>query len=200
MVQYKINTDKVLIVPGYRDDEILQNENNSKKNNNNTKISPPAAFYFEVQNVQYTPHIASYEDFNSAEGLIKLEKACDRFAEVEMDVFVHQNISNQKGQIMIDKETREARLRVNDISIEEGDRDDGIYENRFVRPEEITDEYIEVRNNFFNDLNRITLTIVSALFPPMPVAYMTDCNYNIGEGEEEATYSVTFSEVSSTMI
>ena len=200
MVQYKINTDKVLIVPGYRDDEILQNENNSKKNNNNTKISPPAAFYFEVQNVQYTPHIASYEDFNSAEGLIKLEKACDRFAEVEMDVFVHQNISNQKGQIMIDKETREARLRVNDISIEEGDRDDGIYVNRFVRPEEFTDEYIEVRNNFFNDLNRITLTIVSALFPPMPVAYMTDCNYNIGEGEEEATYSVTFSEVSSTMI
>lgn len=200
MVQYKINTDKVLIVPGYRDDEILQNENNSKKNDNNTKISPPAAFYFEVQNVQYTPHIASYEDFNSAEGLIKLEKACDRFAEVEMDVFVHQNISDQKGQIMIDKETREARLRVNDISIEEGDRDDGIYVNRFVRPDEFTDEYIEVRNNFFSDLDRRPLTIVSSLFPPMPVAYMTECNYNIGEGEEEATYSVTFSEVSSTMI
>lgn len=199
MVQYKINSDKVLIVPGYTDSEILQNSSKDKKKNN-TKISPPAAFYFEVQNVQYTPHIASYEDFNSAEGLIKLEKACDRFAEVEMDVFVHQNISDQKGQIMIDKETREARLRVNDISIEEGDRDDGIYVNRFVRPEEFTDKYIEVRNNFFDDLNHRPLTIVSALFPPIPVAYMTECSYNIGEGEEEATYSVTFSEVSSTQI
>lgn len=198
MAQYRINTDKVLIVPGYRDDEILENE--KKKKEKKTKISPPAAFYFEVQNVQYTPHIASYEDFNSAEGLIKLEKACDRFAEVEMDVFVHQNISNQKGQIMIDKETREARLRVNDISIEEGDRDDGIYVNRFVRPEEFTDEYIEVRNNFFNDLVRRPLTIVSSLFPPMTAAYMTECSYNIGEGEEEATYSVTFSEVTTTMI
>ena len=198
MAQYRINTDKVLIVPGYRDDEIL--ENAKKKKEKKTKISPPAAFYFEVQNVQYTPHIASYEDFNSAEGLIKLEKACDRFAEVEMDVFVHQNISNQKGQIMIDKETREARLRVNDISIEEGDRDGGIYVNRFVRPEEFTDEYIEVRNNFFNDLVRRPLTIVSSLFPPMPAAYMTECTYNIGEGEEEATYSVTFSEVTTTMI
>ena len=198
MAQYRINTDKVLIVPGYRDDEILENQ--KKKKEKKTKISPPAAFYFEVQNVQYTPHIASYEDFNSAEGLIKLEKACDRFAEVEMDVFVHQNISNQKGQIMIDKETREARLRVNDISIEEGDRDGGIYVNRFVRPEEFTDEYIEVRNNFFNDLVRRPLTIVSSLFPPMPAAYMTECTYNIGEGEEEATYSVTFSEVTTTMI
>lgn len=198
MAQYRINTDKVLIVPGYRDDEILENEKNKKEKK--SQISPPAAFYFEVQNVQYTPHIASYEDFNSAEGLIKLEKACDRFAEVEMDVFVHQNISNQKGQIMIDKETREARLRVNDISIEEGDRDDGIYVNRFVRPEEFTDEYIEVRNNFFNDLVRRPLTIVSSLFPPMPAAYMTECSYNIGEGEEEATYSVTFSEVTTTMI
>ena len=199
MVQYKINSDKVLIVPGYRDDEILQNSDKKKKENN-TKISPPAAFYFEVQNVQYTPHIASYEDFNSAEGLIKLEKACDRFAEVEMEVFVHQNISDQKGKIMIDKETREARLRVNDISIDEGDRDDGIYVSRFVRPDEFTDEYIEIRNNFFSDLDRRPLTIISALFPPMSAAYLTECIYNIGEGEEEATYSVTFSEVSSSMI
>ena len=119
--QYKINTDKVLIVPGYTDKEILQNQDKKKKKQ--TKISPPAAFYFEVQNVQYTPHIASYEEFNSAQGLIRLEKACDRFAEVEMDVFVHQNLSDQKGKIMIDKESREARLRVNDIQIEKGDRD-----------------------------------------------------------------------------
>lgn len=198
MPQYKINTDKVLIVPGYTDQEILQNS--SKNNSNNDKIAPPAAFYFEVKNVSYTPHIASYEDFNSAEGVIKLEKACDRFAEVEMDVLVQQNISDQTGQIMIDKETREARLRVTDNSIMTGDREDGIYVSRWVRPEEFTEEFIEVRNNFFNDLNQRPLTIVSSLFPPIPACYMTECSYTIGEGEEEASYSVTFSEVTSTMM
>lgn len=198
MVSYKINNDKVLIVPGYTDAEILENSKRKKKGKN--KIVEPGALYFEVQNVSYTPNIASYEDFNSAQGLIKIEKACDRFAEVEMDILVHQNISNQKGNILIDKESREARLRVNDISIDEGDRDDGIYVSRFVRPEEFTEEYIEVRNNFFKDLNRRPCTLISALFPPMPVAYMTECNYNIGEGEEEASYSVTFAESLSSII
>lgn len=197
-MEYKINNDKVLIVPGYTDKEIL--ENSKRKKNKKSKIAQPGALYFEVQNVSYTPNIASYEDFNSAQGLIKIEKACDRFAEVEMDILVHQNISDQKGSILIDKESREARLRVNDISIDKGDRDDGIYVSRFVRPEEFTDKYIEVRNNFFKDLNRRPCTIVSALFPPMTVAYMTECNYNIGEGEEEASYSVTFSESLSDII
>lgn len=196
MTEYKINNDKVLIVPGFTDEEILENSKRKASN----KITEPGALYFEVQNVSYTPNIASYEDFNSAQGLIKIEKACDRFAEVEMDVLVHQNITDQKANILIDKQTREARLRVNDISIDEGDRDDGIYVSRFVRPEEFTEEYIEVRNNFFKDLNRRPCTIISALFPPIPVAYMTECNYNIGEGEEEATYSVTFSETLSTIL
>ena len=129
MPDYKLNNDKVLIVPGFTDEEILENSKRKASN----RITEPGALYFEVQNVSYTPNIASYEDFNSAQGLIKIEKACDRFAEVEMDVLVHQNISDQKGQILIDKQTREARLRVNDITIEEGDRDDGIYVSRFVR-------------------------------------------------------------------
>lgn len=199
MTDYKINNDKVLIIPGFTDEEILQNANYKKKKKGK-KVEEPGALYFEVQNVSYTPNIASYEDFNSAQGLIKIEKACDRFAEVEMEIFVHQNITDQKANILIDKKSREARLRVNDISIEKGDRDDGIYINRFVRPEEFTEKYIEIRNNFFKDLNRRPCTIVSALFPPIPVAYMTECNYNIGEGEEEATYSVTFSETLSTIL
>lgn len=195
MPDYKINNDRVLIIPGYTDEEVLKKSDKKNK----TKIVEPPALYFAVDSVQYTPHIASYEGFNSAQGEIKIEKACDRSAEVEMNILVHQNLSDQKGNILIDKKTREARLRVEDNEIEEGDRDDGIYVNRWVRPEEFTDQYIELRNNFFADLDRRPLTIVSALFPPLPVAYMTECNYNIGEGEEEASYSVTFSESVSTI-
>ena len=195
MSDYKINNDRVLIVPGFTDEEVLKNASKDKSK----KITEPDALYFSVDSVHYTPHIASYEDFNSAQGLIKVEKACDQYAEVEMNILVHQNLSDQKGNILIDKQTREARLRVTDNSIDEGDRDDGIYTSRWVRPEEFTEEYIELRNNFFEDLNHRPLTIISALFPPMPVAYMTSCDYNIGEGEEEASYSVVFSESLSTI-
>lgn len=190
MADYKINGGRVLIVPGLRDDEILQNSNKKSKK----KIVEPPALYFSVDNVQYTPHIKSYEEFASAQGGIEIEKACDRSAEIELDVLVHQNLSDQKGDILINKQTREARLRVEDNSIEEGDRDDGIYTNRWVRPEEYTDEYIELRSGFFKDLDGRPLTIVSSLFPPMPVGFMTECNFNIPQGEEEASYSVTFKE------
>ena len=194
MPSYAINNDRVLIVPGFTDQEILTNSSEEVKNGKKEKVTQPTALFFSAYNIQYTPHIKSYEDFNSAEGLIKIEKACDRFAEVEMNILVHQNISDTKGNLMIDKDTREARLRVADNSIENVDSDfDGF--GRWVSPEEFTEEYIELRSGFFNDLVGRPLTIVSPLFPAMPVAYMTECNFDIAEGEEEASYSVTFSEV-----
>ena len=55
-----------------------------------------------------------------------------------------------------------------------------------------------MRNGFFDDLYGRPLTIVSPLFPAMPVAYLTECTYNINEGEEEATYNVTFRETDNT--
>ena len=194
MPSYAINNDRVLIIPGFTDQELLTNASAEVKNGEKSKVTQPTALFFSAYNIQYTPHIKSYEDFNSAEGLIKIEKACDRFAEVEMNILVHQNISNTQGSILIDKDTREARLRVADNSIENVDSDfDGF--GRWVTPDEFTEEYIELRSGFFDDLNGRPLTIVSPLFPAMPVAYMTECNYDIGEGEEEASYSVTFSEV-----
>ena len=194
MPSYAINNDRVLIIPGFTDQELLTNASVEVKNGEKEKVTQPTALFYSAYNIQYTPHIKSYEDFNSAEGLIKIEKACDRFAEVEMNILVHQNISNTQGSILIDKDTREARLRVADNSIENVDSDfDGF--GRWVSPEEFTDEYIELRSGFFDDLVGRPLTIVSPLFPAMYVAYMTECNYDIGEGEEEASYSVTFSEV-----
>lgn len=194
MPSYKIDNDRVLIIPGFTDQELLTNASKEVKQGKKDKVTQPTALFFSVYNVQYTPHIKSYEDFNSAEGLIKIEKACDRFAEVSMNILVHQNISNTKGSILIDKDSREARLRVADNSIQNVDSDlDGF--GRWVKPEEFTEEYIELRSGFFDDLNGRPLTIVSPLFPAMHVAYMTECSYDIGEGVEEASYSVTFSEV-----
>ncbi len=194
-MDYKINNDRVLIVPGFTDQEILQKADKENK----TEVEQPTSLFFECTNVQYTPHIKSYEEFNSAEGLILMEKACDRFAEVEMDILVHQQISNTKGSILIDKETREARLRVNDNSVVVDDKDnpDQLYVSRWVPPEEFTEEYLQIRDAFFEDLYGRPLTIVSPLFPAMPVAYLTEAQYNIDSGVEEASYSVTFREVES---
>ena len=193
-MDYKINNDRVLIVPGFTDEEILRKSDK----NNKEEIPQPTSLFFECNNVQYTPHIKSYEEFNSAEGLILMEKACDKFAEVEMDILVHQQISNTKGNILIDKDSREARLRVNDTSVvEDNDNPDQLYVSRWVKPEEFTEEFLQIRDAFFEDLYGRPLTIVSPLFPPMPVAYLTDAQYNIDSGAEEASYSVTFREVES---
>lgn len=193
-MEFALNNDKVLIVPGFTDQEVLQQQDEENK----AEVVQPTSFFFECTNVRYTPHVKSYEEFNSAEGLILMEKACDKFAEVEMDILVHQQISNTKGNILIDKETREARLRVNDNSVViDNDDPDQLYVSRWVPPEEFTEEYLEIRNGFFQDLDGRPLTIVSPLFPAMPVAYLTDVQYNIDSGVEEASYSVTFREVES---
>ena len=193
-MEFALNNDKVLIVPGFTDQEILQQQDEE----NGAEVVQPTSFFFECTNVRYNPHVKSYEEFNSAEGLILMEKACDKFAEVEMDIYVHQQISNTKGNILIDKETREARLRVNDNSVViDKDDPDQLYVSRWVPPEEFTEEFLEIRNGFFQDLDGRPLTIVSPLFPAMPVAYLTDVQYNIDSGAEEASYGVTFREVSS---
>lgn len=193
MPDYKVNNDKVLIVPGFTDAELIQKSNKKNK----SKIETPTSFFFEVHNVKYTPHIKSYEEFNSAEGLILIEKACDQYAEVEMDIIVNQQVTNTKGKILIDKQTREARLRVSDSSTLTQDVEGGIEVSRWVSPEEFTEEFLQIRDAFFEDLYGRPLTIVSPLFPPMPVAYLTECSYNIEEGSEEASYSVTFKETES---
>ena len=193
-MEFALNNDKVLIVPGFTDQEILQQQDEE----NGAEVVQPTSFFFECTNVRYNPHVKSYEEFNSAEGLILMEKACDKFAEVEMDIYVHQQISNTKGNILIDKETREARLRVNDNSVViDKDDPDQLYVSRWVPPEEFTEEFLEIRNGFFQDLDGRPLTIVSPLFPAMPVAYLTDVQYNIDSGADEASYGVTFREVSS---
>lgn len=192
MANYAINNSRVLIIPGYTDEETLK----MADKNNKSEVSQPPALYFDAQNIESNPHRPSYEEFRSAEGLILLEKACDEYATVSMDILVHQNLSNVKGTITIDSQTKEARLRVADNSTIDKDVDEGLQLTRWVDPEEYTDEYIEIRNNFFKDLLGRPLTIVSPLFDPMPVAYLADdYSYNIGEGEQEASYSVTFKEV-----
>lgn len=195
MVQTKIDTSRVLIVPGFTNAEYLLRSNKSTKN----QVQEPTSFLFEAMSVEVSPHRKSYEEFRSCDGLFLVEKACDEYAEISMNILVHQNLSNMKGNLMIEKNTKEVRLRVTDNSIPaDNDNEDEMLLGRYIRPEEFTDEYIEVRANFFKDLIGRPLTLVSPLFESIPVAYITDYNYDIGEGVEEASYSVTFRSASTT--
>ena len=192
MADYAINNSRVLIVPGYTDQEILQMADKDNK----TDVKEPTALYFDAKSVDVNPHRKSYEEFQSAEGLIMMEKACDEYASVSMEILVHQNLSNMKGSITIDSQTKEARLRVADNSTLDKETDDELELTTWVDPEKFTDEYIEIRDNFLKDLMGRPLTIVSPLFDPMPVAYLhEDYSYNIPDGEQEASYNVTFKEV-----
>lgn len=195
MTGYSLSGSRVLIVPGYTDKELMLRSNKKTKK----QVSEPTSFLFEARNIQVQPHRPSYEEFRSADGLFMIEKNCDEFTQITMEILVHQNLSNTKGKVVIDKNTKEIRLRVTDNSIPaNNNKSNELLLGRYVRPEEFTDEYIEVRSNFFKDLLKRPLTLVSPLFEAVPVAYITDYDYNIGEGEEEASYSVTFTEVATT--
>lgn len=195
MANYTLDGSRVLIVPGFTDQELLLRADEKTKN----QVTEPTSFLFEARNVEVQPHRPSYEEFRSADGLILMEKNCDEHAIISMDILVHQNISNTKGSLVIDKQTKEIRLRVTDNSIpQDNDKDDELLLGRYVRPSEFTDEYIQVRSDFFKDLKGRPLTMVSPLFESVPVCYITDYHYNINEGEEEASYNVTFQEVATT--
>ena len=218
MAEYGMTKGAVLIVPGYTDAELLQNANvASKKNqsasgksyskdhlskktkkertvnkeNNKSKVSLPPAMYFNVRNVEYTPHGKDYEEFNSAEGLILLEKACDRYAEVQLEVLVHQRLSSVTGSVTLDKEKRDTLVHIEDFRT--GADSDGTI--LWSYPEHYNDKFIELRRSFFDNLVGRPLTVVSSLFPAIPVGYMTECDYSIGEGEEESAWTITIKEV-----
>lgn len=198
MVNTSLTGSRVLIVAGHTDKELLLKSNN-KNSNSNQVVSEPPSFLFEAQNVQVTPHRPSYEEFRSSDGLILLEKNCDEFTQIQMDILVHQNLSDMKGDLLIDKQKKTVRIRVTDNSNPlDNDKDDELLLGRWVRPEEFTDKYIQVRSDFFKDLKGRPLTLVSPLFEAVPVAYITEYEYNIAEGTEEASYHVTFQEVATT--
>ena len=216
MAEYGMTKGAVLIVPGYTEAELLQNskstskstssgssyskdhltktttkEKTTGKHSKSAKVSLPPAMYFNVRNVEYTPHGKDYEEFNSAEGLILLEKACDRYAEVQLEVTVHQRLSSVTGSVSLDKENRETLVHVEDFTT--GLDSDGTI--LWSYPEHHDEKFIELRRSFFDNLVGRPLTVVSSLFPAIPVGYMTECDYSIGEGEEESAWSITIKEV-----
>ena len=161
------------------------------------KVEKPKALLFSPESVDYTPHRKDYEEFNSADGLILIEKACDQFAELQLSLSVHQAMRIQEnGTIELSADDK----RPIDI-ITEGaptvlDPDTEL--GHFMDPADFTDSFIEIRRSFFDKYTGRPLTLVSDLFPTIAVCYITDIQYNINEGEEHAEYSITFREVDNT--
>lgn len=193
MYKQSLDGSKILIVSGYTDQENLLRANEKTRR----QVATPPSFFFDAKNMSFNHHRAKREEFLAADGKHLPRANCDEYAELTVDIFVHQNLSNTKGNLVIDSQTREIRVLTTDNSIPDPANGDGLLLGRYIRPEEFTDEYIAVRQNFFDDLDQRPLTIVSQLFPALPAAYITDYKMNINEGEEEATYTVTFSEVAS---
>lgn len=161
------------------------------------KVEKPKALLFSPEAVEYTPHRKDYEEFNSADGLILIEKACDQFAELQLSLSVHQAMRIQEnGTIELSADDK----RPIDI-ITEGaptvlDPDTKL--GHFMDPVDFTDSFVEIRRSFFDKYMGRPLTLVSDLFPTIAVCYITDIQYNINEGEEQAEYSITFREVDNT--
>ena len=225
MTEFSLTKGSVLIIPGYTDAENLQNYYNQKNNNKKTsssedlgssyidkttgnttnsivskddvtknkykKVEPPHAMYFNVRNVEFTPHGKDYEEFDSAQGMILVEKACDRFAEVQLEVLVHQRLSSVTGKLSYENNNQDVDIHVEDFHY----NTDEEYSFLWVYPEDYDDKFVELRKSFFDNLQGRPLTVISPLFPTIVVGYMTECDYSIGEGEEESAWSITIREV-----
>ena len=155
------------------------------------KVEPPHAMYFNVRNVEFTPHGKDYEEFDSAQGMILVEKACDRFAEVQLEVLVHQRLSSVTGKLSYENNNQDVDIHVEDFHY----NTDEEYSFLWVYPEDYDDKFVELRKSFFDNLQGRPLTVISPLFPTIVVGYMTECDYSIGEGEEESAWSITIREV-----
>lgn len=161
------------------------------------KIDKPKALLFSPVSVDYTPHRKDYEEFNSADGLILIEKACDVFAELQLSLSVHQAMRIQEnGTIELSSDDKRPIDIITEGAPTIWDPETDL--GHFIDPADFTDSYIEIRRSFFDNYIGRPLTLVSDLFPTMPVCYITDISYNINEGEEQAEYSITFKEVDNT--
>lgn len=189
MTNYSVDGSKVLIVSGYTQQELLLKAN--KKTSKQVKTPP--SFFFNAKNISVQLHRPNYEEFESADGLIAQETACDAYAQIDMEIYVYQRLTNIKGEFVINSTNREVKVITTDTNIDVIDEE--LQLGRYIRPDEFPDEYVAVRNNFFKDLLGRPLTIVSQLFDPLEYCRIADnYTYNINEGEQEATYSVTFKE------
>jgi len=190
-----ISKDRVLIVPSYTDNEL----NLLKDSKTKSQVKSPISYYFQVMEIDYTPRMPVYEDFESAQGKIGIEKACDEFAKLEFSVAVYQQMRAGTDKIEFDSSTKKdvrSALSVPGSELNEtvvdtstlvgtGNADDAWG---------TTSDYIELRRNFFTYLLGRPLTVVSALFPPIAIGYITDLNYTMEEGSEDAVYKITISE------
>ena len=161
------------------------------------KIEKPKALLFSPNTVDYTAHRPDYEEFNSADGLMLIEKACDQFAELQLSLGVHQAMRIQEnGTLELSADDKRPIDIITSGAPTALDKDTEL--GHFLDPADFTDSYIEIRRGFFDNYKNRPLTLISDLFPIMPVCYITDLSYNINEGEETAEYSITFREVNNT--
>ena len=176
MADYSVSGSKVLIVSGYTQQELLLRANTKTRD----QVPSPPSFFFDAKTVSVQPHRPNYEEFESADGLIPQETACDAYAQIDMEIYVYQRLTNIKGEFVIDSTTREVRVITADTDIDVLDEE--LQLGRYIQP-------------IFKDLLNRPLTIVSQLFDPIEHCRIADnYSYNINEGEQEATYSVTFKE------
>ena len=80
-----------------------------------------------------------------------------------------------KVSITLDTDTKTGDLRLTNNTIDTLDEDTQLP----VYPDKMSDEFLELRRSFFDDLQGRPLTVVSPQFKAVPVGYITDISYNI---------------------
>lgn len=212
----------MLIAPSYTQKEyIALNDKNVKAVN---KPKQPPYFIVSVLSIDNKLHRVQQVPYESFQGRLAIEKACDQYAELTVEISVSSRHLFSNGMAKINDETvnmqlletiapgnydqidksagittaDKANLMAGDINKlgarTENTNDIGICTSA---TEYDTQEFIELRRNLLGYLDGRYMTLISNLFNPIEIAYIDDASYTIGEGEENSLYNITFHEYAS---
>ena len=188
----------ILIAPSYTEEEYMKL--NDKNVPAKDKPQQPPYFVVTVLSIDNIPHRRNIEDFESFQGRIPIEKACDQYAELTVEILVSSRHLFSDGLAKVNDETIPMQVlegmspgNLDQIAKSSSKNQIGICPAG-PGPEYDTRDFIELRRNLLSYLDGRYMTLVSNLFDPIPVAYITDKSYTISEGEEVSLYNVEFKE------
>jgi len=192
MADYSISNGTIMLIPSYSSEELYRIKNKIGNVKKASDITLPNSVVFNVFNFQFKPRKPQYDDFESTQGKFMIEKATDQYEEISFDIQITERMLNSKsgGTFTVDKTKYKVDLRVTASYInQESYSKTGM--NCPTEVKEYSDDFVTLRRNFFNNLLNRPHTVISEMFPPQAVMWITDIQQSIEDGSTTVVYSVT---------
>ena len=157
---------------------------------NNDKSTQPVTQTFPIEDVKITPHMTSFEFFDTANGTVGIEKATYQHMIVEFQVTFSTLLLYYYNYANYAKEYSGASqwMGLSDLYKQKATDviDNSELENR--------ERFIRIRQRFLQEYSGWACTFTSNVFGVFQ-GVITDLTYNIDSGDTDAIYSIKIEEI-----